>query len=729
MTTWLIQHLTLSVLSVGVAIVLALGLFACVRGPVLRHRVLAAFLPVLLLMVPVQVLVSEGRTPRAPAERDAAPIAILFSTERIERPQAVTDGPPDARPGSAHPQDPASSSQTSGPVPAAAHDDAPRKIPWLDAALAAYLAGVGVLLVLYSFRVGRTVAFLRSCRPVTDPAVLGAWQETAQGHPRLKSVRVLESDAVDSPGCWGPWRRAVVLPAADPRLADPQRLALVLRHELIHLLRRDGLAAMLQRLWCAAMWFHPLVWVYGRVLDRYRELSCDALVIQATGQHRTYAMTLLDYCRPDGARRGIGGAGSLSAFGFDGNIRRRLTMIDRLQSENGRPRRRLPRVVIGAGLVAALCCSAGIAASLGPDPLLAPHSQPKEKEKPQPKDKAPETPQPKDKAPETKPEPPASDYLKARPADPLKLDTESLRSAVILAPPGQRDPTRLIEMMRQAHPELGADDLKSGTATEQETLLSAENAVIKENTVTSVSLVVNLPEGSRLKATISGESLKTFPSQKMLTLNVRAGELRVTDEEGVARVVVRAAGKVEREGELHLEQAIENNQLVIRYKTDPVPAVSETNLILMITTENNEVVIRVLGKTTDSSQANVQATLDSKTGVPEGEKNPPAGAVRYQLLPADPAKDATVRYKIQWVHDMSKADPAKVTGQWPGRSAPAPIGDEEIRKLNKADALKEWTARKKAAAVSGLDAATKARLQEEADKCKARMQEASETGR
>lgn len=56
---------------------------------------------------------------------------------------------------------------------------------------------------------------------------------------------------------------------------------------------------------------------------------------------------------------------------------------------------------------------------------------------------------------------------------------------------------------------------------------------------------------------------------------------------------------------------------------------------------------------------------------------------------------------------------------------PPPLTDAQIAKLSGADAMKEWGARRKASTQSGIDEATRKRLAEEADKARARMQEAN----
>ncbi len=63
-------------------------------------------------------------------------------------------------------------------------------------------------------------------------------------------------------------------------------------HELAHVRRCDNLALLLQRLVSAVLFFHPAVWLCGRMLRRESEQACDDLVVCATGRPVAYARGL-----------------------------------------------------------------------------------------------------------------------------------------------------------------------------------------------------------------------------------------------------------------------------------------------------------------------------------------------------------------------------------------------------------------------------------------------------
>ncbi|SPE38669.1 hypothetical protein SBA3_2920019 [Candidatus Sulfopaludibacter sp. SbA3] len=90
-------------------------------------------------------------------------------------------------------------------------------------------------------------------------------------------------------GCWRP---VIVLPAPLLDSLDDRQLSQVLMHECAHAFRRDGLVGLCQRLLTAVLWFHPLIHVASRLLDRVREEICDNYALPLGGA-KAYSRTLL----------------------------------------------------------------------------------------------------------------------------------------------------------------------------------------------------------------------------------------------------------------------------------------------------------------------------------------------------------------------------------------------------------------------------------------------------
>ena len=166
-----------------------------------------------------------------------------------------------------------------------------------------WLVGVLALSVLALLRQVRFQRRLRRTRlPVEEPAALALLEATAGGR-RLKAG-LYRSDAVSTPLGVGLLRPAIYLPEMT---MEREELALVLRHELTHLLRRD-----LWRKWAvlavtALHWFNPLSWAFSRELGMLCEAACDEVVVRGldSAGRRFYGETLLNVLSRTAPSRGV----------------------------------------------------------------------------------------------------------------------------------------------------------------------------------------------------------------------------------------------------------------------------------------------------------------------------------------------------------------------------------------------------------------------------------------
>ncbi|MGH9410329.1 MAG: HEAT repeat domain-containing protein, partial [Vicinamibacterales bacterium] len=112
----------------------------------------------------------------------------------------------------------------------------------------------------------------------------------------LTNVRFLRGRAASMPMACGILRPAVLMPA-DADGWPPERLRVVVLHELAHVKRRDCLTHAIAQLACALHWFNPLAWIAARRLRVERERACDDLVLRAGTRRTEYADQLLEIAR------------------------------------------------------------------------------------------------------------------------------------------------------------------------------------------------------------------------------------------------------------------------------------------------------------------------------------------------------------------------------------------------------------------------------------------------
>ena len=132
---------------------------------------------------------------------------------------------------------------------------------------------------------------VRDAAPVRDLV----WkQQTDAIRRRLRvrsQVRILMSPKVPTPMAGGPWRPVILLPS-DAEGWSPERRAVVLAHEMVHVRRRDALRQVVGRAVVALYWFHPLSWPAWRAATIAAERSCDEEVLELGTRPSEYARHL-----------------------------------------------------------------------------------------------------------------------------------------------------------------------------------------------------------------------------------------------------------------------------------------------------------------------------------------------------------------------------------------------------------------------------------------------------
>ncbi len=185
-----------------------------------------------------------------------------------------------------------------------------------------------------------------------NPATLAILQAECASL-RLRRVPSVWTANQAMPGVCGLFRPRLLLPQ-EALSWNVDHLRDILRHELLHVVRRDLWWECLSRLALLPVWFHPFAWILRRRLATSREEACDDGVLRAGSSPPDYAERLLAAATP---RSLCLNRGTLSAHGP--TLRIRIRRILNAQPVDRQPASCL-RTVLGGGCWLA----AGAAATL-----------------------------------------------------------------------------------------------------------------------------------------------------------------------------------------------------------------------------------------------------------------------------------------------------------------------------------------------------------------------------
>jgi beta-lactamase regulating signal transducer with metallopeptidase domain len=144
-----------------------------------------------------------------------------------------------------------------------------------------------------------------------------------------KCPLVVTADGKFSPFLWDPLfgQPRVVIPSELVERFSDEAIDAILRHELIHLRRRDAWRRRIEVVILALWWWFPTTWIARRRLRELEELCTDAAVLRAHPQGaRTYARALLD-TEEFLNRSATGDLFAVSAFARRTSLKARITRI------------------------------------------------------------------------------------------------------------------------------------------------------------------------------------------------------------------------------------------------------------------------------------------------------------------------------------------------------------------------------------------------------------------
>lgn len=219
---------------------------------------------------------------------------------------------------------------------------------WKGLACGLWLTGAAVGWVIISAGYLRALRQTREGSSAAEAEIYALVRQEAARMGLRHPPRLRWLSADHSPAVAGLWRPLLLLPAGFPEGFTPGEARLVLRHELMHLKRRDLPLNLLLGLLQCLHWCNPVLWLAFARMRVDRELACDAAVLAAeTGRARAeYGHALLKL--QDSARAPVGGLALVGLFSGREVLRGRIQRIAQFRATGKAGH------LLGAGLLLAI---------------------------------------------------------------------------------------------------------------------------------------------------------------------------------------------------------------------------------------------------------------------------------------------------------------------------------------------------------------------------------------
>jgi beta-lactamase regulating signal transducer with metallopeptidase domain len=137
----------------------------------------------------------------------------------------------------------------------------------------AYAAILTLFLLSFCARFWQLRTLLRASRPAGES--LSSLFDSVRACIQAPRCELRLVQGLLSPAATGWWHPIIMVPDEFVSRLETAQLVSVLRHELMHVRRRDYLWDRLATLGCYLVFFHPAAWLLRRHLRWDRELACD----------------------------------------------------------------------------------------------------------------------------------------------------------------------------------------------------------------------------------------------------------------------------------------------------------------------------------------------------------------------------------------------------------------------------------------------------------------------
>ncbi len=168
------------------------------------------------------------------------------------------------------------------------------EIPWYDIAFCLWAAGFGTTIIYYLFKHRRFIKLVKRWgEDVTNREVMDTLINLKDDMGIYKQIKLQVCPCITSPMLIGFFHLVILFPSDE---ISSDKLAPILRHELIHLNRNDIWYKALVLFAVALHWFNPVVHLMTKTIALQCEISCDEQVLNGASiqQRKQYSETIIN---------------------------------------------------------------------------------------------------------------------------------------------------------------------------------------------------------------------------------------------------------------------------------------------------------------------------------------------------------------------------------------------------------------------------------------------------
>jgi len=97
----------------------------------------------------------------------------------------------------------------------------------------------------------------------------------------VKKYKIFQSKYISMPLTVGLFPKKIFVPEKWQKWSSDCK-KMILSHEIAHIKRHDGLVQFIQIIVQAIYFFHPLVWILNKFMNKYREMACDDFAVSSS---------------------------------------------------------------------------------------------------------------------------------------------------------------------------------------------------------------------------------------------------------------------------------------------------------------------------------------------------------------------------------------------------------------------------------------------------------------